>query len=88
MATYTYKCSACGQVFNLKATIKEKEEGKGEKFVCPKCGAKDIKPEFSAANFIKNVFKGDHKTGACACGSDCEPEKKDKDDQGCGCGCC
>lgn len=86
MATYGYKCSACGQAFEIKATIKEKEEGKSEKFACPKCGSKNIKPEFSAVNFIKNVFTGELKAGACAC----RPKKKSDeraDKSGCGCGC-
>lgn len=94
MATYAYKCSACGNVFDLKATIQEKEAG--EKFACLKCGSKDIKQEFSAVNFIKNVFKRENQTGNCcsgenACAEDSEPTGKDgvrdKKDS-CGCGCC
>lgn len=68
MATYTYKCSDCGNVFEVKATIKEKEEGQSEKFACQKCQSKNIKQEFSAANFFKNVFKGDSRVGGCGCG--------------------
>jgi len=77
MATYTYKCSDCDNVFDVKATIKEKEQGKGEKFVCSKCLSKNIKQEFSAVNFIKNVFKGDKKAEGCGCGGEaCEPDDK------------
>jgi len=95
MATYAYKCADCGEAFEIMATIKEKEEAKGEKFACPKCGSKNIKPEFSAGNFIKNIFKGEEKAcGCCSDGGDCdgdhEAEKKDgkEDKDGCGCGCC
>ncbi len=68
MATYAYKCSACGNSFDIKATIKEKEEAKSEKFSCPKCQSRNIKQEFSAVNFMKNVFKTDNKAGGCGCG--------------------
>lgn len=86
MATYAYKCSDCDHVFDLKATIKEKEEGKNAKFVCPKCQSKNIKQEFSAANFIKNVFKGDNKAGGCGCGrgaGDSDNKSNHKDDDSC-----
>jgi putative FmdB family regulatory protein len=66
MATYAFKCSACGAAFNLEASLKEKEAGKSEKFTCPECRSKNIKPEFSAANFIKNVFKADNKSCGCS----------------------
>lgn len=67
MATYTYKCADCGNIFDVHATIREKEEGKSSKFACPKCKSKNIKQKFSAANFIKNIFKSD-KTGGCCPG--------------------
>lgn len=63
MANYTYKCSDCGNVFGIEATIQEKEEGASEKFVCPKCQSKNIKQKFSAGNFIQNVFKGNISPG-------------------------
>ncbi|MDO8668037.1 MAG: zinc ribbon domain-containing protein [bacterium] len=82
MATYTYKCSDCGEVFDVKASIKEKEEGKSEKFTCPKCQSKNIKQEFSAVNFVKNVFKGSEKTDGSCCGDsvcDTNPKSEEKD---------
>lgn len=87
MATYAYKCADCTNAFDVKATIREKEEGKSEKFACPKCRSKNIKQEFSAANFIKNIFKADGKTDECGCNetknnSDSHNGKND------GCGCC
>ena len=70
MAEYIYKCSDCGNAFSINATIREKEEGKGEKFVCSKCKSKNIKQEFSAGNFIKNIFKGEKGSGGCCSGGD------------------
>lgn len=86
MATYSYKCSDCGNNFNVEASIREKEEGKSEKFACVKCGSKNIKQEFSAGNFLKNIFKGDKKpegcrSGGCACGGETKSEAKEE-------GCC
>jgi putative FmdB family regulatory protein len=85
MATYAYKCSGCGEVFDLKASIKEKEEAKSEKFSCPKCQSKNIKLKFSAINFIKNVFKGSEKIGGCGCGEgDCATgSKSDSQEKDC-----
>lgn len=66
MLTYTYKCLDCGGVFDIKATIQEKEEGSGAKFACLKCHSKNIKQELSVVNFFKNVFKWWKKD--CCCG--------------------
>lgn len=87
MATYAYKCSDCDNAFDIIATIKEKEEGKSDKFACPKCQSKNIKQEFSAVNFIKNVFRGDKKAGGCGCGGEvCGPNDKiNRENSG---GCC
>jgi len=84
MTTYSYKCSNCDNVFDIEATIQEKEESKGEKFVCPKCQSKNIKQKFSVINFIKNVFKSDGKSnGCCSDGNICDinykPNNKKED---------
>lgn len=65
MTTYTYKCLDCKNVFDIEATIEEKETGKSEKFICPKCKSRNVKHEFSAGNFIRNVFKGNDRAGGC-----------------------
>ncbi|OGJ49227.1 hypothetical protein A2229_03855 [Candidatus Peregrinibacteria bacterium RIFOXYA2_FULL_33_7] len=78
MTTYTYKCLKCGNVFDIEAILKEKEEG-SEKLICPECGAKEIKQKFSAVNFMKNIFAGDKKGGCCSgggvCDISCKPDK-------------
>jgi putative FmdB family regulatory protein len=89
MATYTYKCADCSNTFDVQATIQEKEEGKGSKFICPKCRSENIRQEFSVTNFIRNVFKGDAKTGGCCSGKNvcdvgCKPDKENvKKESGC-----
>lgn len=94
MATYNYKCSKCENIFDLAATLQEKEAG-GEKFVCPKCGSKEIKQQYHAVNFIKNIFVSENKGGCCGggdvCDISCKPDKNNPDgcgDQKGGSGCC
>lgn len=84
MSKYCYKCDKCGCNFEITASIKEKEEGKGEKFICPKCGSNEIKQEFSAINFTKNIF-GSGKKDGCCCGEDscCGGEKSEEGGKGC-----
>jgi len=60
----------CGCVFDAQATLKEKEKGGENRFACPKCRSKRILQQFSAANFVKNVFSGGDKGGGC-----CGPKK-------------
>lgn len=73
MNSYNFKCSDCENEFTVDATLQEKEEGTSEKFTCPKCHSQNVKSEFSAINFIRNIFKSDGK--ASCCGS-----KNDSDD--------
>lgn len=91
MATYIYKCVDCKNVFEINATIQEKEDGKAEKFACPKCQSKNIKPEFSIINFFKNIFKS-NETNECCSGkssdSCCKGGEKKDDSNSTGCNCC
>lgn len=87
MSTYTLKCSDCGVSFDIEATIREKEESKGARFICPKCRSENVRQEFSVTNFIKNVFRGDEKKGGCcsdknSCDIGCAPSKKDSANDG------
>ena len=87
MASYTYKCLNCGERFDIKASIQEKEEAKSEKFVCPHCGSKNIKQKFSAANLLLNAVKGENRSGDC-CSSDqdcgCNSQANQKEENCCG----
>lgn len=89
MATYTYKCLDCDNVFEIEATIQDKEENIGDKFICPKCKSESIKQEFSMTNFFRNVFSGDSGGAGCcsdknSCDVSCKPEKGgEKDKKSC-----
>src|SRR3989339_244191 len=76
MATYTYKCLDCANIFEIQATIQEKEEGTSDKFICPGCLSKNLSQEFSAVNFIKNIFKNNSQS--CCSGNDCKVQSKEK----------
>jgi putative FmdB family regulatory protein len=85
MTTYTYKCLDCENIFDIQATIQDREESKGDKFICPKCQSKNIKQQFSPANFVKNIFKSGVKTGGCCSGGDvcdigCKPNDEKNND--------
>lgn len=71
MSVYTYKCDDCGNVFNVEASLEEKESGQSEKFICPKCKSKKISGHFSASNFLKNIFAGDKGCGCSSSGDSC-----------------
>lgn len=91
MATYTYQCVDCGTPFEVQATIQEKELGKGEKFMCPKCQSQNVKQEFSVTHFVKNIFKGSESEGNCcsgkkSCDTGCAPAPDDKAKGGTCCG--
>lgn len=87
MSTSIYRCLCldCGADFNVSATIEEKETGGGDKFVCPKCKSKNIHQQFSAGNFIKNIFRHENK-GGCGCGGGtCDSTSNSNDSQKNGC---
>lgn len=44
MPTYEYHCKECGYYFDVKATVKEKEEGL--KIHCEQCGSDNLQQVF------------------------------------------
>ena len=46
MPLYDYQCKDCGEVFEVRATIKEKEAGL--QLVCPKCGCHELRQKLTA----------------------------------------
>ena len=46
--TYEYRCSACGEAFEVVCAIAEREE----KAVCPACGGHDVKQVFGPISFM------------------------------------
>jgi putative FmdB family regulatory protein len=66
MAIYSYKCLDCSHVFDIEASIEEKETNSADKFFCPKCNSHNIKQEFSFVNFLKSAFKTKSSSSCCS----------------------
>ena len=54
--TYEYECDDCGRVFEIRATIAEKE--RGLRVECPQCGSTKATQVFTAVNVITRSASG------------------------------
>lgn len=72
--TYEYRCKECDTVFDVKATIEEKEEGLHPE--CPSCGSTETGQMFGAVG----ILGASHKDPGPMMGPGCGP--------GMGAGCC
>jgi putative FmdB family regulatory protein len=50
MPFYDFLCKGCGAVFEVRATIKEKEAGL--KLACPECGGHEVRQRLSRVQMI------------------------------------
>jgi len=50
MPLYDYQCKDCGEVFEVRATIKEKEAGLV--LVCPTCGSEEARQRLTFASVL------------------------------------
>lgn len=50
MPLYDYQCKDCGEAYEVRATIKEKEEGLES--VCPKCGSHEVRQLLTLAMMV------------------------------------
>jgi putative FmdB family regulatory protein len=66
MPTYVYACQKCGEVFEVQASFKQKEQGL--KPACPACHGKRSRPVLTTAGL---VVRGSD--GASAPHSSCSP---------------
>ncbi|MBU0572861.1 MAG: FmdB family zinc ribbon protein [Candidatus Margulisiibacteriota bacterium] len=73
MPIYDLKCEDCGEKFDVRASLEEKEKKKDAKFNCPACGSKKTAFKF-------NVFSFFRKEPVSKCSCSCE----DKDNRCCG----
>lgn len=73
--TYEYRCKKCGQVFDVTATIAEKERGLHPK--CPHCGSEATSQVFTTVGVLLGSgcsVAGGSATGSgggCAPGAGC-----------------
>ncbi|HUV16583.1 MAG TPA: zinc ribbon domain-containing protein [Pelolinea sp.] len=52
MPTYEFTCAKCGETFDVRATIQEKESGLQP--ACPNCGNQETRQVLSAGLFIRS----------------------------------
>jgi putative FmdB family regulatory protein len=50
MPLYDFQCKDCGEAFEVRATIKEKEAGL--ELLCPKCGNPEVRQMLTAARML------------------------------------
>ena len=67
MPRYEYQCQACGEVFEVRASIKEKEAGLV--LVCPKCGGQEARQRLTAVPMLH----GAKEASRPVCGPNCGP---------------
>ena len=67
MPLYDYRCKDCGEAFEVRATIKEKEEG--VELTCPKCGSHEARQRLTAALLLH----GGKDLSAPTCGPNAGP---------------
>jgi putative FmdB family regulatory protein len=68
MPFYDLRCAVCGQEFNIRATVAEREE---RQIPCPVCGAHDLQPVFRAANFTVKAAASPACPNSHICGAGC-----------------
>ncbi len=69
MPRYDYRCDQCGTVFEVRATIKEKEAGLEP--VCPECQSPRARQVIRASLAVLSGKSGG--SAAPSCGPDCGP---------------
>jgi putative FmdB family regulatory protein len=69
MPYYDYRCTECGAVFEVRASIKEMEAGL--KVECPQCHAGEVR-QVITAGLVIHGSSGDSRS-LCGCGPNAGP---------------
>jgi len=69
MPYYDYRCTACGAVFEVRASINQKEAGL--KVECPRCCAGEVR-QVITAGLVIHSSSGDSRS-LCGCGPNAGP---------------
>jgi putative FmdB family regulatory protein len=70
MPFYDLRCTACGEEFNIRASVAEREQ---QKIACPACGLYDLRPVFKAAHFSVKTEEAPACPNSQICGARCNP---------------
>ena len=69
MPFYDLRCLACGEEFNIRATVAEREQGQ---ITCPDCGAADLQLVFKATHFTVKTDSAPACPHSHICGAHCQ----------------
>ncbi len=53
---YVYSCEDCGDIFEVRATLAEKERGLSPR--CPECSSENVEQEFTNVGILTNSAGG------------------------------
>lgn len=65
MPLYDYRCQECNRVFEVKLTLKEKEQGVTPS--CPECMSSQVVQEFAPVGYVRQRSRSREDM----CGQDC-----------------
>jgi len=68
MPYYDLRCSSCNAEFNIKASIKERENNE---IKCPNCGNTTLEAVFKTVNFISSKSNDTPSCTSGCCGGSC-----------------
>lgn len=69
MPLYDYQCKDCGSIFEVRATIQEKEEGIS--LTCPECGGHEARQLLTAGLLLHGGGESSLPVGECNPGGGC-----------------
>jgi putative FmdB family regulatory protein len=67
---YEYRCQQCGTLFDVRATMAEKESGLHPR--CPNCGSDQVVRRFSALSVLRGARGGGAAAGPGSEGGCCQ----------------
>ncbi len=69
MPLYDFRCQACGAVYEIRATIKQKENGLEPE--CPQCHARTARQVITAGLMVRGAAGGATGPASCCGGPGC-----------------
>lgn len=68
MPFYDLRCATCGEEFNIRASVAEREN---QQIACPACGTHDLQPVFKTAHFAVKTEAAPACPNSHICGPAC-----------------
>jgi putative FmdB family regulatory protein len=68
MPFYDLRCASCGEEFNIRATVTQREQ---QQITCPVCNTHNLLPLFKAAHFSVKTTAAPACPNSHICGTGC-----------------